>query len=451
MNINRRIQVTTVISAGIALFAAAASLLLVYSVSISDEIQGSIALQNTVLLYIAVILIIAVFSFFSLKRFAGIWRRVSGFNPEQGEERTGAIPADEVSDMYTRSTACRRRIDEMLKQAATAAERLFGDDRFTIAAGASSEVDISDSTIPQLPDRILSETSSVVSGISRITSAAGSLKKHMQQQTAEVNTSDQNHSRMLDAVRNAVQVSYSIDHRLHEVHRLLQGGNAAVVHTVEEMRSVESDIRGILDIIPIINTLAERTSLLSMNASIESAHAAENGLGFAVVAEEIGKLAVQSGENAEVIAESLHRTVERVQTALESSESSSAVFDNLRTTVDEFTSAIAEITTSLSELSEGMLEINRAVQEVVEATLIIERLTATMQDSSMSLGTSLESGIQAIEGVSSAVHQIQESSGEAVQHRRSIFEHARQRDKAGKELAHLLQDYGLTKNHATSS
>src|SRR3954451_2073021 len=61
--------------------------------------------------------------------------------------------------------------------------------------------------------------------------------------------------------------------------------------STEVMREYNKRTRDISGIIGTINVIAERTNLLSLNASIEAARAGEAGRGFAVVAEEIRNLA----------------------------------------------------------------------------------------------------------------------------------------------------------------
>lgn len=241
-----------------------------------------------------------------------------------------------------------------------------------------------------LSEELGATTTAVANSIQHISGIIAELHGTMQQQRREVEVSKHDHSQMFAEIQRATHECISIDQKLQEVDRLLQNGNDAVVYAVEEMRSVERDIRGILDVIPIINTIAERTALLSMNASIESAHAGADGAGFAVVAEEIGKLAAEASQNADSIAESLHLTVNRVQQAREASEYSTEIFDAMRAAVYDYSQTITEINTSFGELSTGMREIQHAIQEILEATAIVDKLTSTMQVTSDALAQHLQ-------------------------------------------------------------
>jgi len=121
---------------------------------------------------------------------------------------------------------------------------------------------------------------------------------------------------------------------------------------IETTESLLVDVTTKLDdvhaFIEMINSIAEQTSILSMNAAIESAHAGEAGKGFAVVADEIQKLAESTTENAQLITETLTGIIGNVQEARNSSQIATTAFNNTTSVIDELSRTLNEIVEAIT-------------------------------------------------------------------------------------------------------
>ncbi|WP_120997870.1 methyl-accepting chemotaxis protein [Stutzerimonas urumqiensis] len=163
---------------------------------------------------------------------------------------------------------------------------------------------------------------------------------------------------------------------IQELARILEGA-------AETVRTVSQDSADIEGIVEVINSIAEQTNLLALNAAIEAARAGEHGRGFAVVADEVRSLANRTqGSTREIrdmigkLQEGAGKAVEVMQTSrslaqrtVEQTHEAEAALARIRHEVGAITDMNAQIASAAEEQSKVAEDVNQNINRIHGATV----------------------------------------------------------------------------------
>jgi methyl-accepting chemotaxis protein len=237
--------------------------------------------------------------------------------------------------------------------------------------------------------------------------------KSTQMQSSSVSETSSSIDEMVASIQrvaDTAKVLLDISQRSREE---VQAGITTMQKTTDGLNRINTSIQsssGIIDvlgtraddigkIIEVIDDLAEQTNLLALNAAIEAARAGEHGLGFAVVAEEVRKLAEKSASSTKEISELIQSIQKEARRAVENMEKSTTIVDEGLVLGGDLNGALKKISNVVTEVYKFAQEIGAATNEQSHGSSQIAKATSRLNELTHEINSAVEeqaSGAQAV-------------------------------------------------------
>ncbi len=277
----------------------------------------------------------------------------------------------------------------------------------------------------------MQKTTDMTNKLGQVTAA---IQENAVKQNENVDTTVQLINQVSAATDNVVENTKLINDDIGNCYGAANEGKDLVDETISDMKSIKEVVNNLSqkvaslgersqqigDIIQVIDDIAEQTNLLALNAAIEAARAGEHGKGFAVVADEVRKLAENSRKSTEEIRELItgiqaetKNVVDETGKATLDVEEGSKVAYKAGTALRNIIKAVNQAVSRLDEINASMEDMKVQSREIARATDVIAGITAENARITEDLAVETESATEAVMNIS-AISQENAASTEEV-------------------------------------
>lgn len=325
---------------------------------------------------------------------------------------------DEIGDlaksfnhMITNLKAMIRNIDDASQQVASTSEELMASSEQT--SKATEMITLAIQEIAVGSDSSLKGTMNSTDIVHEISKGMDQIANNVQQVTDSSFKASQTAQTGNEIIKESI-------HQMNLVHNSTDEMGKVIASLGEKSQEISQ-------VISLITNIAEQTNLLALNAAIEAARAGEHGKGFAVVADEVRKLAEQSGNATNDVSNLISEIQKEVEQTIHAMETGQNLVKTGMISVNKAGGAFNDIAFQIDSVSAEIQDVSAAIEEINAST---EQLVQTINEAqkiaeqssgySQNVAASAEEQNASMEEIASASSNLA-NMAEKLQHTVSTF------------------------------